>query len=100
MAHATLQYESDLSVIEKATTDVLKNVFENLKTQTAVKVEGSTRLFYPNGIELISVGLKFNLKDGFDVQVKIAGEKGVKGTTLSGDGLEDAYALSSVGEPD
>jgi len=68
--------------VEKSTREVLTSVFESLKNNVGVKADGPTRLFFPNGIELISVIVKVNVKDGIDVEVKIAGEKGIKGTVL------------------
>jgi hypothetical protein len=69
----------DVGAVEKSTRQVLAAVFENLKTSAGVKADGPTRLFFPNGIELISVVVKLNVKEGIDVEVKIAGEKGIKG---------------------
>src|SRR5262249_23067582 len=57
----------------------LDSVFEKLKNSAGIKGDGPVRLFFPNGIELISVALNVNAKDGIRVEVKIAGEKGVKG---------------------
>src|SRR5690349_15697767 len=78
----------DIGDVEKATRDVLGAVFNNLKDSATVKAEGQTRLFFPNGIELISVTLKVNAKDGVDVEVKVAGEKGIKmvAAARAGDG--------------
>ena len=74
----------DVGTVEKSTRQVLDAVFENLKSNAGVKADGSTRLFFPNGIELISVVFKVNAKDGIDVEVKVAGEKGIKGTSVVG----------------
>jgi hypothetical protein len=81
--------------VEESTKAVLVAVFENLKNNANVKGEGPTRLFFPNGIELISLIVKVNLKDGVDVEIKIAGEKGVKGTALvQGESAEKSEVVS------
>ena len=50
----------DVGSVEKSTRQVLAAVFENLKSNAGVKADGPTRLFFPNGIELISVIVKVN----------------------------------------
>ena len=72
----------DVGSVEKSTRQVHAAVFENLKSNAGVKADGPTRLFFPNGIELISVIVKVNAKEGIDVEVKIAGEKGIKGSAV------------------
>ena len=87
----------DIGDVEKATRDVLGAVFSNLKDSATVKAEGQTRLFFPNGIELISVTLKVNAKDGIDVEVKVAGEKGIK--TVAAARSADGHGLTSSALP-
>ena len=71
----------DVAAAENSTKQILSAVFDNLKTNAGVKVDGPVRLFFPNGIELISVIVKVNVQDGIDIEVKVAGEKGVKGSS-------------------
>ena len=91
-----LRANDSIGDVEKSTRQVLAAVFENLKSNAAVKADGTTRLFFPNGIELISVIVKVNVKDGIDVELKIAGEKGIKGTLIEGaSGVRTTSSASS-----
>src|SRR5262245_13799203 len=85
MNDSQLRSGDDVVAVEKSTRQVIAALFENLKTNAGVPADGSTRLFFPNGIELISVIVKVNVKDGVDIEVKVAGEKGVK-SAVSPDG--------------
>lgn len=73
----------DIDRASKCTQDVIAKLFENLKTGAAVKADGQPRLFFPNGIELIDVTVDAGVKSGgIKITVKVAGEKGIKGTDL------------------
>ena len=55
---------------------MLADIFDKLATHGAVKVDGQPTLFFPNGIELIPITVEVGV---MEVDVKVAGEKGVKG---------------------
>lgn len=61
-------------------TRLLDQSFSNLKSVATFKEDGKPRLFFPSGIELIFVKLTVGLpeKPVVAVEVKIAGEKGIK----------------------
>jgi hypothetical protein len=73
--------------ITKLTQDILSRSFENLRASATVKGEGETRFFFPNGVESIDVTVKASLRGSVEVHVKVAGEKGLKGTLAPGTSL-------------
>ena len=74
---ANRRFSGDLEEVRKSTIEVLTKTFENVKSNAAFQTEEKKLVFFPDGIELISVVLKFSTLQGFDVEVKIAGAKGV-----------------------
>jgi hypothetical protein len=75
--------KDDLEQITKSSKEILEKFFQNLGASAAVKGEAGPRFFFPGGIELIDVTVTVNVKEGIKVQVKVAGEKGLKGTAAS-----------------
>jgi hypothetical protein len=61
--------------ITNAVQQLLQKTLTDLKGSVATHAAGEPRLFFPNGIELISVVVKIGPAD---VEVTIAGEKGIK----------------------
>ena len=75
----------DVAGVGRVTQEVITKAFAELKEGAAVRAEGGKSwLFFPNGIELfeVSVGLTGT---GFEVKLKIAGEKGIKSLELKGE---------------
>jgi hypothetical protein len=64
--------------VENSAKAVLSNLFDNLKGNAAVLADQQTRLFFPNGIELIMITVKIGT---IDIELKIAGAKGISGFT-------------------
>jgi hypothetical protein len=58
----------------------LDSVFTHLKEVASIAATDGTRLFFPNGIELLFVKVEATLVNGIKatVEIRIAGEKGVK----------------------
>ena len=75
MSEEPVQASPDISAqgkeISSALEHVLKTVVETL-TSHSQKADGGTRLWFPNGIELIDVEVKAG---PVDVRVKVAGPK-------------------------
>jgi hypothetical protein len=65
------------SDLTKPVRDLLADIVTQLKNTAANKDASEPRLFFPSGIELIDVHVKVGPAD---VEVKIAGQKGVKET--------------------
>jgi hypothetical protein len=63
------------SDVTDAVQSLLQKILTDLKGSATAAAAGEPRLFFPNGIELISVVAKVGPAD---VEVKIAGEKGIK----------------------
>src|SRR5271166_3114348 len=65
----------EASDLANSVQQLLQKMLTDLKGAAAAKGAGEARLFFPNGIELISLVVKVGPAD---VEVTIAGEKGVK----------------------
>jgi hypothetical protein len=70
MTYATITSAKD------AAKEVLIATFDELGGKAEPKDKEKPRLFFPNGIELISITVDVS---GIKVEIKVAGEKGVKG---------------------
>jgi hypothetical protein len=66
----------DLEQVVKSSKEILEKSFEQLKSSASVKTDAERRFFFPDGIELIDVTVKANLKEGIHIGVKVAGPKG------------------------
>jgi len=92
----------DIQSVGKVTQDVIDHVFKKLGEGAAFKAEGTPRLFFPNGIELIDVSVSVGLTaKGAEVKVKIAGEKAPKTSALESgnDGVAAGMAPDQAGLP-
>jgi hypothetical protein len=67
--------DADVVGVAKALEDVLTNLVGGLKEGSAIKSDGPTRLFFPNGIELIDIDVSAGAT--IEVKLKVAGEKGI-----------------------
>jgi len=67
--------KAEASDLANSVQQLLQKMLTDLKGAAAAKGAGEARLFFPNGIELISLVVKVGPAD---VEVTIAGEKGVK----------------------
>ncbi len=66
---------SESKDLTDATLSVTENIVSILQKAASAKDAADPRLFFPNGIELIDIVVKLTPPD---VEVKIAGEKGIK----------------------
>ena len=73
-----INVSGNIGDVEKATAQILDRIFEKLSTHGIVKSDGPARLFFPNGIELIFAQVTVSPTTGINIEVKIAGEKGIK----------------------
>lgn len=67
-----------IALAEKSATQVLSTVIEKLSSHT-----GSSPVFFPNGVELISIVVKVGAATGVDFELTVAGEKAPKSTQLT-----------------
>jgi hypothetical protein len=77
------QLQGDDRVITAAREEaqkVLDSTFTHLKEVASIAATDGTRLFFPNGIELLFFKVEATLVNGIKatVEIKIAGEKGLK----------------------
>ena len=64
-----------------AAKELLSSALNELKNVLLARVKEQPRLFFPNGIELISITVKVS---AVEVEFKAAGEKGISGLVDSG----------------
>jgi len=87
-------------VLDKIVTDLTTSLKPRLegKEGQAVGADGETRMFFPEGIELIDVIVKIGGTEGADVEVKIAGAKGLQPGSPKQDaeGLTDARSDQTI----
>lgn len=90
-----------ITLVSAEAQKLLNEAFKNLKSAASVKEAAEPpRLFFPNGIELIYIKLEAGLteKTKVSVELKIAGEKGLKAPAS---GLEqDDAGEPSTGQPE
>ena len=87
-----------IAAVSEEAQKLLSTTFEKLIESTTVKVvEGDIRLFFPNGIELIHVKVEAGLteKTKVSVEVKIAGEKGIKADAIEPVGTTESVVLEA-----
>jgi hypothetical protein len=64
---------SDVADFQTAANNVVEKVFDSLKGIADLKADGATRLFFPDGIQLIYV--KLSLLKGITIEAEISGAK-------------------------
>jgi hypothetical protein len=102
-AASTVGADDLIKTARSELTQLLDKAFSNLKSVATLKEDGKPPgLFFPNGIELIYVKLAVGLpeKPVVTVELKIAGEKGVKavGTDYAAGNKEQIPATSKTSE--
>ena len=74
--------DPSIGEVEKSANSVLSSIFDNLKANATVLGDQQPRLFFPNGIELITITVKIGT---IDIELEIAGAKGISGFTAESD---------------
>jgi len=90
--------DQTITLVSSEAQKLLVEVFKNLKSAASVKAAEPPRLFFPNGIELIYIKFEAGLseKTKVVVELKIAGEKGIKG--LASESEQDDGGEPSTGQ--
>ena len=89
-----LDEKIQLSRYQLSVISFLKTAFTELKESVFDSREEGPRLFFPNGIELISITLKVDKY--FEVEFKVAGAEGVKGLLESKKSGLDPSAIVDI----
>jgi hypothetical protein len=76
MDNTTLSKTSDVGEAQQTAINVLNSAFDNLGKGAAVKGD-APRLFFPQGIELISISVKVG---AVEITLEVAGAAGIKKT--------------------
>ena len=79
MSDESLRGPGGIAEVKDTATQVLEALFANLKAHAQVAADEPSRLFFPNGIELISVSVKVT---PIEITLTVAGAKGVKSAGL------------------
>ena len=91
--------DQTITLVSSEAQKLLIEAFKNLKSAASVKDAAEPpRLFFPNGIELIYIKLEAGLseKTKVAVELKIAGEKGIKGPASESE--QDDEGEPSIGQ--
>jgi hypothetical protein len=93
--------DQTITLVSSEAQKLLTEAFKNLKSAASVKeaVE-PPRLFFPNGIELIYIKLEAGLseKTKVAVELKIAGEKGIKGPASESEQADESKSSTDQTE--
>ena len=91
---ATKEPDASITSATSEATALLNAAFSDLAKTVGVKAAVEPRVFFPNGIELISITVSVS---AVKVELKVAGEKGISALLVSGSEGNDRVTQENTG---